>query len=139
MSDYLKFQANSIFAEADKQSDLNKQREYYVVKHNDIIQNQTFQVSKKNVGSMTATEQKIFLYIISKIKPTETDSRDIKFDIQTFCKVVGIGNKGNNYINLNFIFYEKNLLNSCSNVGEYRCVCRTQPLCLCFVVATLCR
>ncbi len=59
-----------------------KQRYSLVVKSNDLI--------RKNRFSLSITEQKIVLYLISKIKPTDTDLFEYDFDIKEFCEVCGI-------------------------------------------------
>lgn len=107
MNDKIKYNDDSNFANIDTNKAVYKQRDYYIVKHNDLIQKQVFKVDeeiysvkKENYKSMSVIEQKIFLYIISKIKPDETELREVKFNIQRFCKVIGIKDKGNNYINL---------------------------------------
>lgn len=69
--------------EAEKQ----KQRYSLVVKSNDLI--------RKNRFSLSITEQKVVLYLISKIKPTDTDLFEYELDIKDFCEVCGIEYKPN--------------------------------------------
>lgn len=65
-------------------------RAYKVVKHNDLIRKSRF--------SLSAQEQKIVLYIISKIKPTDTELSEQEFSIMDFCKACGIDHdNGQNY------------------------------------------
>lgn len=64
-----------------------KQRYSLVVKSNDLI--------RKNRFSLSITEQKIVLYLISKIKPTDTDLFEYDFDIKEFCEVCGIDYRPN--------------------------------------------
>lgn len=53
-----------------------------VVKSNDLIQKSRF--------SLTTNQQKIILYLISKLKYKDTDFTECKVDIKDFCKVCGI-------------------------------------------------
>lgn len=53
-----------------------------VVKSNDLIQKSRF--------SLTTNQQKIILYLISKLKYKDTDFTEFKVDIKDFCKVCGI-------------------------------------------------
>ena len=68
-------------------------RNHLVVKSNNLIQKSRFQLSLQ--------EQKIILYLISKIKPDDEDLVHQDFSISEFCKVCGIdyGN-GKNYKNV---------------------------------------
>ena len=69
------------------------QRQYKVVKHNDIVQ--------KSRYSLSLTEQKTLNFLISLIKPQKDNEEPIleyTFDIQTYCKTCGINSKsGENY------------------------------------------
>ena len=68
-------------------------REYYVVKANDLIQKSRYELSLQ--------EQRIILYLISKIKPEDKEFDWHEFKIQDFCNVCGIDNKsGTNYKNI---------------------------------------
>lgn len=68
-------------------------RDYKVVKSNELIQKSRFQLSMQ--------EQKIILYMISKIKPDDEDFIEQDFSIIEFCKVCGIEtNSGKNYKNV---------------------------------------
>lgn len=70
--------------------DLTEARGYLVVKSNDIIQKARFQLSLQ--------EQKIILYLISRIKPSDEDFVHHDFSIVEFCKVCGIDHSsGGNY------------------------------------------
>jgi len=65
-------------------------REYKIVKSNDLIQKSRF--------SLSMTEQKIVLYLISKIKPNDLELKEQVFEIVEFCRICGIDwNNGNNY------------------------------------------
>ena len=73
-----------------KKTEISKERTYQVVKRNDLIQRSRFDLS--------AQEQKIMLYIISKIKPGDDDFELYEFNIQDFCEVCNIDEKsGRNY------------------------------------------
>jgi len=68
-------------------------RSYKVVKSNAIIQRSRFTLSTQ--------EQKIVLFLISKIKPDDTEFSEHNFDIADFCKVCGIDyDNGKNYENV---------------------------------------
>ena len=65
-------------------------RDYKVVKSNDLIQKSRFQLALQ--------EQKIILYMISKIKPEDEDFILQDFSVAEFCKVCGIDStSGGNY------------------------------------------
>ena len=83
---------------SDEKIEVLKQREYYVVKGNELIQKTRFQLS--------ITEQKTIAYICSMIKPVEAIDRakgkayqlEYEFNIRDYCKVCGIDyNAGKNY------------------------------------------
>ena len=68
-------------------------RHYVVTKSNDLIQKSRF--------SLTTQQQKIVLYLISKIMPYDDDFKLYDFSIPDFCKICGIDYKnGKNYIDL---------------------------------------
>ena len=70
--------------------EIQSERNQIVVKHNDLIQ--------KSRYSLTMQEQKIILYLISKIKPEDTDLHLYEFDIKEFCEICGIDEtSGKNY------------------------------------------
>lgn len=58
------------------------ERDMYVVKSNALIQ--------KSRYSLTLEEQRILLYLISKIKPTDKEMKRQEIDIKDYCKVCGI-------------------------------------------------
>lgn len=73
----------------DKQK-LMARRSYKVVKANDLIQKTRFNLS--------AVEQKTILYLISKIRPEDTEFNEYAFSISEYCKICGIDYKnGKNY------------------------------------------
>ena len=68
-------------------------RDQLVVKANELIQKDRF--------SLTTQQQKIVLYLISKIKPDDTDFRMLEFDILEFCRVCGVSTQsGKHYTDL---------------------------------------
>ena len=69
---------------------LSELRDYKVVKSNELIQKSRFQLSLQ--------EQKIILYLISKIKPEDMELQEHIFEIRDFCKICGLEtNSGANY------------------------------------------
>lgn len=66
----------------DKQLQIATEREYKVVKANEIIQQAKF--------DLTLLEQKTFCYAVSKIKPTDTKETEYTFTINEYCDVCGI-------------------------------------------------
>jgi len=76
-----------------KKSDIALLREYKVVKHNNLIQRSRYELSTQ--------EQKIILYLITKIKPGDSELDLYEFNIKDFCEICGIAEtNGKNYINL---------------------------------------
>ena len=76
--------------EESKEFKLQELREYKVVKSNDLIQHTRF--------ILTALEQKIILYLISKIKPTDISFEEHEFHIREFFEVCRIDkDNGANY------------------------------------------
>jgi plasmid replication initiation protein len=82
----------------DEKIEILKSREYLVVKGNELIQQNRFELS--------LTEQKTIAFICSMIKPIEAIDRvkgipfqlDYEFNIRDYCKVCGIDyNNGKNY------------------------------------------
>ena len=70
--------------------DIQTMRDYKIVKANEIIQRARF--------SLSAQEQKIILYIISRIKPSDLELVEQSFDIMEFCKICGLDeDNGANY------------------------------------------
>lgn len=69
--------------------DKEPQRYNTVIKANTLIQKSRF--------SLSTQQQKIVLFIISQIEPTDEELKIYKFKITEFCKVCGIEPHGNNY------------------------------------------
>ena len=68
-------------------------RQLFVVKANTLIQKSRF--------SLSLQQQKIVLYLISKIQPSDTDFTEYQFSIPDFCRVCGIDyDNGKNYIDI---------------------------------------
>ena len=68
-------------------------RGYKVVKSNDLIQKARFQLSLQ--------EQKVILYLISKIQPNDNELKEHEFFITEFCNICGIDkDNGKNYKNV---------------------------------------
>lgn len=79
------------FSKLDKLEDMPRLQR--VRKANDLIQKSRFDLSLQ--------QQKIILYIISKIKPYDEDFKVYQFNIRDFCKVCGINYRsGKNYEDL---------------------------------------
>jgi len=73
-----------------KEKSLSEIRSYLVVKRNDLIQ--------KSRHQMSLQEQKIVLYMISKIKPDDKGFKEQIFSISEFCRVCGLDDdNGGNY------------------------------------------
>lgn len=74
-------------------NELSQLRDYKVVKSNELIQKSRFDLSTQ--------EQKIILYLISKIRPDDTELHEFEFSIVEFCKICGIDYaNGKNYGNI---------------------------------------
>ena len=75
----------------EKQDKLSNSRNYLVVKSNALIQKTRYNLSTQ--------EQKIILYLISRIQPTDTELQYYTFDIKDLCRICGIECIGQNYQN----------------------------------------
>lgn len=65
-------------------------RQQFIVKANTIIQKSRF--------SLSLVQQKVLLFLISKIQPSDTDFKEYEFSISDFCRCVGIEEQsGKNY------------------------------------------
>ncbi|MFV0364872.1 MAG: replication initiation protein [Suipraeoptans sp.] len=70
--------------------ELEKERNMIIAKSNDMI--------RKSRYNLSTVEQKIVMYLFSKIKPEDTDLTEYCFEIKNFCDVCGIDyNNGGNY------------------------------------------
>ena len=73
-----------------KYFELTQERDYKVVKGNEIIQKARY--------DLNITELKAFAFILSKVKPTDEKGQYYDFCIKEYCQVVGIDYKnGGNY------------------------------------------
>ena len=69
---------------------LEEQRNYPVAMHNEFIQGRRYTLP--NAGkSMTITETKILMYLVSRIKKEDTQLEPQEFNLRNFCEVCGIG------------------------------------------------
>lgn len=76
--------------ENDNRLEIAIQRDYKVVKANEIIQKARY--------DLNITELKAFAYIVSKIKPNDTEGTSYTFSVKDYCQVCGIDYKsGGNY------------------------------------------
>lgn len=62
--------------------ELANKRGQLVVKHNDLIQ--------KGKNNLTLTQQKLIAYVISLIKPTDTELKKYEINVSDFCELCGI-------------------------------------------------
>lgn len=93
-----------------------------VVKSNELIQKTRFNLSLQ--------EQKLILYIVSKIKPTDTDFEEYNIDVRDVCAIFGITDDTNNLDYLKkclkalrdesfwIYFYERNVESLCSWINN---------------------
>lgn len=72
---------------------ISRERQFIVVKANKMIQDARFDFSLQ--------EQKVIAYLISKIKPDDSEMAEQEFNIKEFCQICGIDdNNGKNYADL---------------------------------------
>lgn len=77
-------------ADYDRRTDIVQQRSYQVVKSNEIIQRARYDLS--------ITELKTLAFIISKVKPADTELQEYSFPIKDYCQVCGLEyTNGGNY------------------------------------------
>ena len=81
----------------DNNSKLQEYKNYKVFKANDLIQKSRFNLQMQ--------EQKIILYLISKIKPEDMELKEHSFEIQDFCNLCGL----DSYNGANYIYIKKTL------------------------------
>ena len=76
--------------EYDNRLDIVEQRNYKVIKANEIIQKARY--------DLNITELKALAFIFSKIKPTDTQLQEYTFSIKEYCNICGIEERsGGNY------------------------------------------
>ena len=71
---------------------LRKERNSLVVKHNELLRNTRYELS--------TTEQKILIYLVSKINKDDKELRKVVFDLKEYCEIAGIQTGGEAYIRL---------------------------------------
>lgn len=72
-------------------SQVSAERKQLIVKSNDIIQKSRYKLSTQ--------QQKLILYMISKIRPNDTEFKEYIFDLKDLCQIMNIDIKGSNYYN----------------------------------------
>ena len=102
------------------QAEVSNDRKQLVVKSNTLIQKTRYQ--------LTLQEQKILLYVISKVKPTDNEFQYYSFEIRDFCDACGISYSGKNFSDLKdailelynkgFWFRENGEVITCSWIGK---------------------
>ena len=75
-----------------KERDIHDKREELVVQSNDLIRN-----ARTLRYDLTVTEQKLIIYLISKLCAEDTDFKKVKFTISEYCDVCGIQKSGREY------------------------------------------
>ena len=73
-----------------EKSQVSAERKQIIVKSNQVIQ--------KSRYHLTIQQQKLILYLISKIRPTDTEFKEYIFDLKDICKILGIEINGANYV-----------------------------------------
>lgn len=73
----------------EKQIKINEERKELVVKSNDLI--------TKTRYNLSVVEQKIVIYLISKIVAEDKDLKTVKFNIVDYCELTGIRKGGRGY------------------------------------------
>lgn len=75
--------------ELNKNWELKTQRGYYVAERNDIIQTSTYKLKESTGKSFSLVEKKLLLYLISRIKPDDTELKLQQININDFWEVCG--------------------------------------------------
>ena len=75
--------------EIKERQEIREARNELVVKHNDLL--------RKSRYTLSANEQKIIIYLISKINADDKELKEIEINILDFCKVIGIEINGDAY------------------------------------------
>ena len=73
-----------------EKSQVSAERKQIIVKSNQVIQ--------KSRYHLTIQQQKLILYLISKIRPSDTEFKEYIFDLKDICKILGIEINGANYV-----------------------------------------
>lgn len=69
---------------------ISAERKQVVVKSNDVIQKSRYKLSTQ--------QQKLILYMISKIRPHDTEFKEYTFDLKDLCQILNIEMNGANYV-----------------------------------------
>ena len=75
--------------EIKERQEIREARNELVVKHNDLL--------RKSRYTLSANEQKIIIYLVSKINADDKELKEIEINILDFCKVIGIEINGDAY------------------------------------------
>ena len=77
---------------SDERLTIIKERSYEVTKGNEIIQ--------RACHDLTAGEQKLFAFLVSKIRPDDPENQIYEFSLTEYCRVLGVeaNNGKNNYL-----------------------------------------
>ena len=75
-----------------KKIDIKEKREELVVQSNDLIRN-----ARTLRYDLSVSEQKLIIYLISKLCADDTDFKKVKFSISEYCDVCGIQKSGREY------------------------------------------
>lgn len=86
----------------EREFELAQERIYSVVQKNDLIRNYLLvykpdKPDNKNNSSISLAGQRLFLYLVSKIKPDATKFEGVRIEIKSFCELIGIQINGKNY------------------------------------------
>lgn len=73
-----------------EKSQVSAERKQIIVKSNQVIQ--------KSRYHLTIQQQKLILYLISKIRPSDTEFKEYIFDLKDICRILGVSIDGTNYI-----------------------------------------
>jgi plasmid replication initiation protein len=73
-----------------EQKQISAEQKQKIVKSNEVIQ--------KSRYKFTAQQQKLVLYMISKIRPHETEFKEYTFDLKNLCQILNIDISGGNYL-----------------------------------------
>ena len=76
----------------NKERDIHDQREELVVKSNTLIRN-----VRSLRYDLSITEQKLIIYLVSKLCAEDKDFKKVKFSVAEFCDVCGIQKSGREY------------------------------------------
>ena len=78
-----------------KQKEILDNQSYLVVKNNELAQNLRYSLENPDNKILTVLEQRIFLYLVSKIKPKQNKFEWEEFSIPEFCRTFRIKEDSN--------------------------------------------